>query len=78
MPKLLPREPYEAWEKGGSRLALDLAQERARDILAKHQPYPIDPAIERELDAFRQMVSARPLEEFYLHETEERQDLKNL
>ncbi len=78
MPKLLPREPYEAWEKGGSRLALDLAQERARDILAKHQPYPIDPAIERELDAFRQMVSARPLDEFYLHETEEKQDLKNL
>jgi trimethylamine--corrinoid protein Co-methyltransferase len=78
MPKLLPREPYEAWEKGGSRLALDLARERARDILAKHQPYPIDPAIERELDAFRQMVATRPLEEFYLHETEEKQDLSHL
>ncbi len=78
MPKLFSREPYEAWEKNGSLLALDHAQERARDVLGKHQPYPIDPAIESELDAFRQMVNARSLDEFYLHETEEKQDLENL
>ena len=78
MPKLLPREPIETWERGGSRLALDLAKERAREILAKHQPYPLDPAVEKELDAFRQMVNIRPMDEFYLHETEEKQDWNNL
>jgi trimethylamine--corrinoid protein Co-methyltransferase len=78
MPKLLPREPSEAWEKSGSRLAIDLARERAREILAKHQPYPLDLAVERELDAFRQVIKTRPLEEFYLYETEEKQDLRNL
>jgi trimethylamine--corrinoid protein Co-methyltransferase len=78
MPKLFSREPYEAWEKGGSKLALDNAREHARELLSKHQPYPIDPAIESELDAFRQMVNTRSLDEFYLHETEAKQDLGNL
>jgi trimethylamine--corrinoid protein Co-methyltransferase len=78
MPKLLPREPNEAWEKAGSRLAIDLARERAREILSKHQPYPLDPAIERELEAFRQSVKNRSLEDFYLYETPEKQDLRNL
>ena len=78
MPKLLPREPSEAWEKAGSRLAIDLARERARELLAKHQPYTLDPAIEQELEAFRQSVKTRALEDFYLYETLEKQDLKNL
>jgi trimethylamine--corrinoid protein Co-methyltransferase len=78
MPKLFSREPYEAWEKEGSLLAIDHAQERVRNLLSKHRPYPIDPAIENELDAFRQMVNNRPLDEFYLYETEDRQDLRNL
>jgi trimethylamine--corrinoid protein Co-methyltransferase len=78
MPSLLPREPYEAWEKAGSRLAMDYARERARAILAKHQPRPLDPAIESEIQAFRQMVAARSMEEFYSFEAVEKQDLKNL
>ncbi len=78
MPRLFPREPYEMWEKGGSRLALDQARERVRELLSKHQPYPIDPAIESELAAFRQMVNNRSLDEFYLYETEAKQDLANL
>ncbi|MFZ5857990.1 MAG: trimethylamine methyltransferase family protein [Chloroflexota bacterium] len=78
IPTLLSREPYEAWEKEGSKLAIDHARERALDILAKHQPREIDPAIESELDAFRQMVATRNLEDFYLYETEEKQDFANL
>ena len=78
IPSLLPREPYDAWEKAGGRLALDLAKERARDLLAKHEPRELEPAMERELDAFRQMVAARPMDDFYLYELEEKQDWENL
>ncbi|MFC2029205.1 trimethylamine methyltransferase family protein [Chloroflexota bacterium] len=78
IPSLLPREPYDAWQEAGSRSALDLAKERVRDVLAKHQPRELDPAMERELDTFRQMVAERPMDDFYLHELEERQDWENL
>ena len=78
IPTMFSREPYEAWEKEGSKLAIDHARERALDILAKHQPRAIDPAIESELDAFRQMVATRNLEDFYLYETEEKQDFATL
>jgi len=78
MPRLAVREPYETWEKGGSRLALDLARERVREIVAHHQPRQLDPALEQELARYRQMVAARPIEEFYAYETEDRQDLSAL
>jgi len=78
IPTLLSREPYETWEKEGSKLAIDHARERALNILAKHQPREVDPAIESELDGFRQMVAARNLEDFYLYETEEKQDFAAL
>ncbi|MBN1453590.1 MAG: trimethylamine methyltransferase family protein [Anaerolineales bacterium] len=78
IPSMFSREPYETWEKEGSKLAIDHARERALDILAKHQPREVDPAIESELDAFRQMVAARNLEDFYLYETEEKQDFSTL
>jgi trimethylamine--corrinoid protein Co-methyltransferase len=78
IPTLFSREPYETWEKEGRKLAIDRARERALDVLAKHQPREVDPTIERDLDAFRQMVATRNLEDFYLSETEEKQDLANL
>ena len=78
IPSLLPREPYDSWEGAGSRSALDLARDRVRDLLAKHQPRGLDPAMERELAAYRQMVAERPLDDFYLYELEERQDWLNL
>jgi trimethylamine--corrinoid protein Co-methyltransferase len=73
IPALLPREPHDAWQKGGSRTALDRAKERVRDILVKHQPRELDPALEQELDAYRRMVAQRPMEEFYTHEMAEYQ-----
>jgi trimethylamine--corrinoid protein Co-methyltransferase len=78
IPRLLPREPYDAWEKAGARSALDHAKERVREVLTKHQPRELDPAMEQELAAYRQMVAARPLDDFYLYELEERQDWENL
>ena len=78
IPSLLPREPYDAWEKAGGRSALDLARDRVREVLAKHQPRELDPAMEQELEGYRQMVADRPLDEFYLGELAERQDWENL
>lgn len=73
IPRLLPREPLEAWEKAGSRTAIEHARERVQKILAAHQPRRLDPAVEAGLDQFRQMVAQRPLEEFYAAELEENQ-----
>ena len=78
IPTMFSREPLEAWVDEGSKLAIDHARERALDVLAKHQPYEIDPAIEKELDEFRQMVASRDLQDFYLYETEEKQDFATL
>ena len=75
---MFSREPYETWEKEGSKLAIDHARERALDILTKHQPREVDPAIEKELDEFCQMVATRELQDFYLYETEEKQDFATL
>jgi trimethylamine--corrinoid protein Co-methyltransferase len=78
IPTLLSREPYETWEKEGRKLAIERARERALDILAKHQPRDVDPALARELEAFKDSVATRNLEDFYLYETEEKQDFGNL
>ena len=78
IPSMFSREPYETWEKEGSKLAIDHARERALEVLAKHQPRQVEPAIEKELDAFRQMVATRDLQDFYLYETEEKQDFAAL
>jgi trimethylamine--corrinoid protein Co-methyltransferase len=74
IPKLLPRMPYETWVREGSKTTLDLAREKARQILAKHQPRQLDPAIEEELERYRRMVTERPLEDFYKYEALELQD----
>ncbi|MBN1877050.1 MAG: trimethylamine methyltransferase family protein, partial [Anaerolineae bacterium] len=78
IPKLFSREPYETWEQQGSKLAINRARERALNILAKHQPYEVDPAIARELATFKETVAARSLDEFYLYEVEEKQDFSIL
>jgi trimethylamine---corrinoid protein Co-methyltransferase len=73
LPRLVVREGYKAWEKDGSRTALDRARERAREILAKHRPRELDPALERELDEYGALVAARGLDEFYQGELPENQ-----
>jgi trimethylamine--corrinoid protein Co-methyltransferase len=78
LPTLFAREPYETWEKEGSRLAIDRARERASDILANHQPRKVDEALVGELEAFKESVATRNLEDFYLYETEEKQDYTTL
>lgn len=78
IPKLLPRDPYEAWLEKGSKSALDNARERVRTLLAKHQPYLVDAAVEAELNTYREMVAGRTIEEFYNGELPENQDYSSL
>jgi trimethylamine--corrinoid protein Co-methyltransferase len=78
IPKFLSRQPYDTWEKQGSQLALDNARERARQILAEHQPRQLDPGLELALSEFRQQVAQRDLNDFYAYEQVENQDLENL
>lgn len=77
-PKLLVREPWDSWEKGGCRNAIDNAQARAKEIIRRHTPNTLDPAVEAELQALRNTIAARTLEEFYSYELPERQDLEAL
>jgi len=78
IPELLSREAYDVWRDGGSRLAIDRARDRVREILSRHQPRQLDPALEQEMAQFRQMVAARDLNDFYLGELAENQDWDNL
>jgi len=78
IPKLYSREPYDAWEEGGQKLAIDHAKERAHEILENHQPRELDPEMMKELDQFRKNVAERSIEDFYLYENEENQDYENL
>ncbi|MFZ5918958.1 MAG: trimethylamine methyltransferase family protein [Chloroflexota bacterium] len=78
IPELLCREAYDVWRDGGSRLAIDRARDRVREVLSRHQPRQLDPALEQEMAQFRQMVAARDLNDFYLGELAENQDWDNL
>jgi trimethylamine--corrinoid protein Co-methyltransferase len=77
LPKFLVRQPYESWAREGSKSATDNAREKARDILAKHQPRTLDPTVEKELEAYRKMVAERPMEELYKYEAPELQDFRS-
>lgn len=78
IPALLPREPYDTWVKGHSLTAVERAREKVREILDAHRPRSLDMAVEQALEDYHRMVAARPLEEFYAYETEEKQDYSNL
>lgn len=77
LPALMSREPYDGWLKAGGKSALERAKERARKILAEHEPRQIDPAIEQEMVRFRKTVAARTIEDFYAGELPENQDYGN-
>lgn len=49
LPQFMDRRPYEVWEEkqDGAR---DWAREKARHILATHQPEPLDPKLSEELE----------------------------
>ena len=59
------------WEGKGSKTALDLARERAQNILARHQPRDLDPAVEKELLQYRDMARDRAMADFEAAEWED-------
>jgi trimethylamine--corrinoid protein Co-methyltransferase len=71
LPKLLPRDVRETWEQQGEKTTLDLARERVRAILAKHEPRSLDPAIEKELEAYAAMVRERTMDDYVAAEWED-------
>lgn len=48
MPKYMDRRPYSEWEEKGDDAA-HWATDKAREIMATHQPDPLDPAVSKEL-----------------------------
>jgi trimethylamine--corrinoid protein Co-methyltransferase len=64
LPRLLRREAREAWEEKGSKTALELARERVRELLAKHEPRQLDPAVEKELLDYLAMVRQRSMDDY--------------
>jgi trimethylamine--corrinoid protein Co-methyltransferase len=78
IPELYSRETTDSWEKSGQKMALDHARERVKQILQEHQPREVDPAIEKAMAEFREMVAQRDLAEFYEYEQPENQDFENL
>ena len=76
IPRFLVRQPYQTWASEGSKPAIEHARVRAREILAAHKPRVLDPAVEAELEAYRQMVAARPIEVMYQYEDPRLQDFR--
>jgi trimethylamine--corrinoid protein Co-methyltransferase len=71
LPRLLRRDSREVWESKGSKTALDLARERVRELLAKHQPRQLDPAVEKEMLEYLTMVRQRTMADFEAAEWED-------
>ena len=69
--KLLRRDARQTWEGKGSKTALDLARERVREILGKHQPRDLDPALDKELQDYVAMVRQRSVADFEAAEWED-------
>jgi trimethylamine--corrinoid protein Co-methyltransferase len=71
LPKLLKRDSREVWESKGSKTALDLARERAQEILANHQPRELDPAAEKEMLQYVAKARERTMADFEAAEWED-------
>jgi len=47
---LFDRHPFANWEKHGSKTMTERAYDRAAEIIKNHQPKPIEPSVQAELD----------------------------
>jgi trimethylamine--corrinoid protein Co-methyltransferase len=50
MPSLMERRSWAQWEKDGKKTTEQRARERAKEILARHQPERLAPGVEAEID----------------------------
>lgn len=49
MPKISDRHPYETWQKAGSKTVVEIAREKAREILKTHQPATLEKEVQEGL-----------------------------
>ena len=47
MPKISDRRSYDAWRKAGSKTAVEVAREKAKEILETHQPTPLENDVQK-------------------------------
>jgi trimethylamine--corrinoid protein Co-methyltransferase len=59
IPKIINRQMRDIWEKSGSKDLRQVAREKAKEILTKHQPQPLETSVEKELRAFIKEVEER-------------------
>ena len=71
LPRLLRREGREVWESKGSKTALELARERVRELLARHERRDLEPAVGKEMLDYLDMVRQRTVADFEAAEWED-------
>ncbi len=49
LPEISDRRSYETWKKAGSKTVVEVAREKAKEILEKHQPTPLEKDIQKEI-----------------------------
>ena len=49
LPEITDRRSYEAWKKADSKTVVDVAREKAKEILEKHQPTPLEKDVQKEV-----------------------------
>ncbi len=70
MSDIVDQEKRETWQQKGEKGMLEKARDKARKILAEHQPIDLDPKLMQELDDYVKLTAARSLEDFYTAEWE--------
>ncbi len=50
LPKILDRETWSSWKARGSKDLITRAREKVEEILKKHEPEPLPPDVEKDLD----------------------------
>jgi trimethylamine--corrinoid protein Co-methyltransferase len=71
LPKLMRRDGRQASESGGAGTAIDLANQRVREILARHEPRELKPEVEKELLGYLAAVRQRTVGDFEAAEWED-------
>lgn len=61
LPKLSDRRTRAGWKKSGGKGIRAEARKRAKEILASHEPEPVDPTIWREIETIIRDVEKREL-----------------
>lgn len=61
IPLLNDRESREIWESRGKKDLREVAKERVREVLKKHQPKPLESSVEDELTRIVKEVEKREL-----------------